>query len=60
MTNSPKFSWRDAPDLMIRLTTAQNNLRAPIDIMTFAAFCDSREKLEAHVIRYEAKVAKAA
>jgi hypothetical protein len=51
------FSWRDAPDLMARLNAAQNALTAPIDIMTFAAFCDSRAELERHVARYETKVA---
>ncbi len=51
------FSWRDAPDLMDRLARAQNLLTAPIDIMTFAGFCDSRDELERHVVRYEAKVA---
>lgn len=50
------FTWKDAPDLMDRLTTAQNHLRTQIDIVTFAGFCDSREELEAHVVRYEAAV----
>jgi hypothetical protein len=51
----PNFSWKDAPDLMARLTKAQNELETPIDIVTFAGFCDSREELERHVERYEAK-----
>lgn len=55
-----RFSWRDAPDLMARLATAQNALKAPIDIVTFAGFCDSRAELEAHVTRYEAQVAEQA
>ena len=46
-------AWRQNPDLMDRLTQAQNALRAPIDIMTFAGMCDSREELERHVVRYE-------
>jgi len=50
------FSWRNEPELMARLITAQNALRTPIDIMTFAGFCDSREALEAHVLRYEARM----
>ena len=51
-----RFSWKQAPDLMARLTTAQNNGRNDnIDIMTFAGMCDSREELETHVIRYETK-----
>jgi hypothetical protein len=49
------FTWKDAPDLMVRLTRAQNRLAAPIDIMTFAGFCNSREELERHVLRYEQK-----
>lgn len=52
---SSVFSWRDAPDLMARLTAAQNQLTAPIDIVSFAGLCGSREELEAHVLRYEPK-----
>lgn len=52
-----KWTWRDADDLMARLASAQRALRTPIDIMTFAAFCDTRDELEAHVDRYEAEVA---
>lgn len=55
-----RFSWRQAPDLMDRLTSAQNALKAPIDIMTFAGFCSSREELQAHVERYEQQVAAGA
>lgn len=51
-TQTQKFSWRNENELMARLTKAQNRL-ADIDIMTFAAFCDSREELESHVVRYE-------
>jgi hypothetical protein len=51
------FTWRDAPDLMARLTAAQNSISAPIDIMTFAGFCSSREELERHVVRYESRAA---
>lgn len=46
--------WRQCPDLMVRLTAAQNhpaNIR--IDIMTFAGMCATREELERHVERYE-------
>ena len=58
LSASPRFSWTQAPDLMARLTTAQNALRAPIDIMTFAGMCDSRAELKRHVTRYEARVAE--
>ena len=50
------FTWKDAPELMDRLIAAQNGLKTPIDIVTFAGFCDSREELERHVERYEAEV----
>lgn len=51
MTN---FSWTQAPDLMARLTTAQNHpANTNIEIMTFAGMCDSRAELERHVVRYE-------
>lgn len=40
--------WRDNPDLMARLTAAQNVLQH-IDIVTFAGMCDSREELLRHV-----------
>lgn len=53
-----RFSWRQAPELMARLERAQNALKAPIDIMTFAGFCDSREELERHVVHYEQQTAK--
>lgn len=50
-----KFSYRDAPDLMDRLVRAQNRSENwGIDIVTFAGFCDSREELLTHVLRYEA------
>lgn len=51
-------AWKQNPDLMDRLAAAQNRLRAPVDIMTFAGFCDSREELERHVERYEQQVAE--
>lgn len=50
-------TWQANPDLMDRLITAQNRLHTPIDIVTFAAFCDDRDELERHVVRYEERVA---
>lgn len=50
--------WKQNPDLMDRLGAAQNALRTPIDIMTFAGMCDSRDELERHVVRYEQAVAE--
>jgi len=53
------FSWTQAPDLMARLTTAQNHdANCNIDIMTFAGMCDSREELERHVSYYEIRMAE--
>ncbi|MFG1294082.1 hypothetical protein [Xanthobacter versatilis] len=51
--------WRQCPDLMVRLTTAQNHpANVRIDIMTFATMCDSRDELERHVERYERAAAE--
>jgi hypothetical protein len=50
--------WKSNPDLMARLTTAQNDeININIDIMTFAGMCDTREELMAHVVRYELRAA---
>lgn len=62
MTNqaqtAKRFSWKDAPDLMDRLTSAQNHPRNENqDIMTFAGMCGSRSELEAHVTHYEERAA---
>lgn len=54
------FTWKDAPDLMERLIRAQNHLNTPIDIVTFAAFCTSRDELLRHVERYEQRTGLAA
>jgi hypothetical protein len=60
-SQTDRFSWRDAPDLMDRLRDAQNHPRnCAIDIMTFAGMCDSRPELLAHVERYEQKAAPVA
>ena len=53
--NTTRFTWKQAPDLMARLTVAQNSIKAPIDIITFAAFCKSRDELQRHVEHYEAR-----
>ncbi len=50
--------WKANPDLMRRLSDAQNALERPIDIMTFAGLCDTRSELERHVIHYEEIIAK--
>jgi hypothetical protein len=55
--DKPMSVWKQNPDLMERLVAAQNRLTRPIDIVTFAAFCDTREELEAHVVRYEQEAA---
>jgi len=50
--------WKQNPDLMARLTSAQNH-EANInqDIMTFVAFFNTREELLRHVERYEDRAA---
>lgn len=53
------FTWKDAPDLMARLSAAQNCIDTQ-DIMTFAGFFSSREELERHVVVNEARVARMA
>jgi hypothetical protein len=53
------FTWKAAPDLMARLTAAQNHpANLSQDIVTFAGFCESRAELEAHVARYEEYAAR--
>lgn len=50
MNTQARFSWKDAPDLMDRLTSAQNSpAHENHDIMTFAGFMTSREELQAYV-----------
>ncbi len=51
------WNWKQSPELMARLAKAQNGLRAPIDIMTYAGWCGTEAALQAHVERYEAEVA---
>ncbi len=50
--------WKQNPDLMARLTSAQNH-EANInqDIMTFVAFFNTREELLRHVEHYEDRAA---
>jgi uncharacterized protein YicC (UPF0701 family) len=60
MCNRTKIpAWKQCPDLMARLSDAQNH-EANInqDIMTWAGFCDTREELERHVAHYEERAAK--
>jgi len=52
-----RWSWKQSPELMDRLRTAQNAYDC-IDIMTFAGMCSTEAELRAHVERYEAVVAK--
>ena len=52
------FTWTQAPDLMARLTKAQNHpANDMIDIMTFAGMCESRAELERHLGHYEERAA---
>lgn len=53
------FSWTQAPDLMKRLTAAQNHpANINQDIMTWAGLCDSRAELERHVVCSETRAAE--
>jgi len=46
--------WKQETALMSRLADAQNHpANINQDIMTFAAMCDTREELEAHVLHAE-------
>jgi hypothetical protein len=49
-----QFSWKDAPDLMARLSRTQNHpANENQDIMTFAGMCSSEDELLRHVEHYE-------
>jgi hypothetical protein len=51
-------TWRDNPDLMSRLTEAQNSPAFEHqDILTWAAMCDTRAELERHVLNCETRAA---
>ena len=51
-------TWKENPDLMTRLIAAQNSpAHADQDILTFAAFCDDRAELLAHVEHCERRAA---
>jgi hypothetical protein len=55
----PMPVWKQNPDLMIRLTEAQNHpCFEHQDILTFAAFCDTRAELERHVVACEDRAAR--
>ena len=52
-------TWRDNPDLMARLTRAQNHpANVDRDVMTFAGFCTDRAELLAHVETCERAIAE--
>ena len=57
MEQQMKWSWKQSPELMARLNKAQNALRTPIDIVTYAGWCETEAALQAHVEYYEAQVA---
>ena len=48
------------PDLIARLSAAQDSLNRPVDIVTFGYLVGSREELERHVKYYEDVVARQA
>jgi shikimate kinase len=50
------FNWIDEPELMARLSKAQNRpANQNIDIMTIVGCFNSREQLVRHVENFEAK-----
>jgi hypothetical protein len=54
VTGSPV--WKDHPDLIKRLIIAQDHpANHKTDIMRYAETCPSKELLEQHVLKYEAK-----
>jgi len=51
--------WKQETALMSRLADAQNHpANINQDIMTWAAMCDTREELEAHVLHAEDRAAR--
>jgi hypothetical protein len=55
------WSWKQSPELMDRLSNAQNHPRnTNVDIMTFAGFCGSEGALRQHVEYYEARAERKA
>jgi len=53
------FTWTQAPDLIERLTKAQNHpANETIDIMTWAGLCESRDELERHTAYYEGRASE--
>jgi hypothetical protein len=51
-TQTAGWSWKAEPELMARLIAAQNK-NDHQDILTIVGFFESREQLEAHVVRNE-------
>lgn len=53
------WTWKSSPDLMARLSRAQNHpANIHIDIMTCAGWCDDAADLLRHVERYERAAAE--
>ena len=52
-----QWSWKQSPELMARLNSAQNHpANSNVDITTYAGFCDSEDDLARHVAHYEARM----
>ena len=50
--------WKECPDLLDRLTEAQNSEAFEHqDVMTWAGMCDTRDELERHVVICEQRAA---
>lgn len=50
------WSWRKSPELIHRLLKAQISLAQPVDIITAAANCHTRQELSEHVEDCELQV----
>ena len=56
-TMQTQWSWKQSPELMARLNSAQNHpANSNVDITTYAGFCDSEADLARHVAHYEARM----
>jgi len=59
LTRRDNRPFKACQDLMDRLADAQNHdANINQDIMTWAAMCDTRDELEAHVVRAEERIAR--
>lgn len=59
-TNPTRWTWKQSPELMARLSKAQNApANSHVDVMTFAGMCESEAELARHVEYYESRAVAA-